>query len=308
MDGTSLWILLLAVVVAFIWFIVWASRREQINLTAAIEAKRSDILEQRQAEYRRASVLVRTPAVAPFPLEADEKAIFVGSALRVYDDGTYESPIGKVTSKTSGGLPGALLGGLLLGPVGAVAGYAVSKKTTTTAPLRTLTLKKEKRDSGKLVITSKRLVFLGSEVVSISMSSVLGFDCSSSEQRVRFMTPEARPGEYYKLNDYSYFLMSMGKAGYNVPTTSVNVPPETWGGQPSTVPGSSDAPGATTVAVPYTSLRKPKVEAAPDVPEPATESSTCMYCGQEGAEVKGLGGKRYHRACHIAKYNADLPS
>jgi energy-coupling factor transporter transmembrane protein EcfT len=59
----------------------------------------------------------------------------------------------------------------------------------------------------------------------------------------------------------------------------------------------------------YTALRRPKNwELAPEIPEPTTESSVCKYCAQEGAEVKGLHGKRYHRACHIANYNAGRPS
>lgn len=37
-------------------------------------------------------------------------------------------------------------------------------------------------------------------------------------------------------------------------------------------------------------------------------SGTCVYCNESGAEIGGLGGRRYHRACFQQAHRSERPS
>src|ERR1700680_3643012 len=117
--------------------------------------------EIRVANYREAVTTVGTELACDFALGDGERVVYKDQATLLWDSGTREVPLSQPVAKTSGGGVGAIVGGLALGPVGAVAGYALSKKTTVTAPVLTYKMTDTGTDPGVLTVTNERIVFIG---------------------------------------------------------------------------------------------------------------------------------------------------
>jgi hypothetical protein len=145
-------------------------RRSELReaLFVQAEQKRYDA---RLGEYNEALKRASVPPEVPFNLFPQERAIYSDSATIVYRGGTREVPFGHDSgiSKTSGGVTGAIVGGLLLGPVGAVAGYAASNKKTVTNTKSAMTRREAiiEAEPGTLSVTNQRLVFIGEKGLTI---------------------------------------------------------------------------------------------------------------------------------------------
>jgi hypothetical protein len=76
-------------------------------------------------------------------------------------------------SKKSGGISRAIVGGVLLGPVGAVVGGATagSKINTRTHQIRSEVL--TPIDKGEVLLTNRRMLFVGNEIVSMPYGNLL---------------------------------------------------------------------------------------------------------------------------------------
>lgn len=106
-------------------FIVWSVTRMQ---KAAL--RKAQLLLWDQA--RNGTYEIRRPM--KFELKPGETLLYGAEAVEVTSFiHTTREVVLETESKTRGGAMGAIAGGLLAGPVGAVAGYAASKKTTTSA-------------------------------------------------------------------------------------------------------------------------------------------------------------------------------
>lgn len=115
---------------------------------------------------------------AKLPLEPDEVAYLELVARRMaFVDSTIQQTVGK--SKKKGVVGRAVVGGVLLGPLGAVAGAATagSKQTATTTE-RTVSTNSA-IDSGSIIFTNQRFIFTGNgEKVSVPYSEmrITGFN------------------------------------------------------------------------------------------------------------------------------------
>lgn len=93
----------------------------------------------------------------------------------------------------------AIVGGVLLGPLGAVGGAATagSKQTSTTTE-RTIS-EINVIDSGQVVFTNKRFIFLGNNdsVISLPYSEIIAAGFSGNQVRLRYAGMLG--GEYYEV-------------------------------------------------------------------------------------------------------------
>jgi|GEM_PF-5328782 len=170
-----------------------------------------------------------------FPLAETERMIFTDRATVVWDGGFEDVPNlfrPEKTSTTSGGVKGALIGGILLGPAGALAGYAASKKTTVT----TMAAATEKRAvvqaaAGTLTITSERVVFVSEagkvvetprhaiRQVTWTQAYYAAYTHGSSvgALSIRFIRAGALPDERFIVRNPTYLAMALNSDGYALP-------------------------------------------------------------------------------------------
>lgn len=108
------------------------------------------------------------PITVTTDLEQNETAYLELTARRMATtDGIVQETVG--TSKRKHPIRRAVVGGVLLGPLGAVAGAATasSKQTSTTTEHVVSTI--TQIDSGKVILTDRRFLFLGNNNLVISL-------------------------------------------------------------------------------------------------------------------------------------------
>jgi len=105
-------------------------------------------------------------------LEPNEKAYIELSANRM---AIIDSIIEKTTGKTKkkGVITRAVVGGVLLGPLGAVAGAATAGSKGSSVKTQETVSKLDKIDQGTLILTNKRLIFLGQNVASLPYDNLI---------------------------------------------------------------------------------------------------------------------------------------
>jgi hypothetical protein len=224
-------------VAAFIWWSIRSTQRSRTAHTAASRARH----ERRVVEYHQQIVLAAQPVASPITLAEGETAIYHGRVERVHDAGYSNSPQQNMTT-TSGRAVSTLLGGMLLGPVGALAGAAMSRSSTTTygpAVTRAITVD----DRGELVITSARVVFIGAkQTLEIPRSSILRIEFASKPFEeadgvlraedspavgiIRFRRADEPPSEAFVSTDHVRLAASLIRAGVEVPMPELPRPPD----------------------------------------------------------------------------------
>jgi len=194
----------------------------------------------RHTDYQEAVQLVERPLTADFPVDDDETVVYRDQATVMWDAGTREAPSytsllrGRhAVSKTSGGATGAIVGGLLAGPVGAVAGYALSKKTTVMAVGPTIRVAEVGSDPGVLTVTNRRVVFIGergmtiveplADLLQIAAKETPAADLALrapyfhgrqfGQNEVRFRRASSLPGERFIVRNLAYFMLAMNRSG-----------------------------------------------------------------------------------------------
>ena len=187
--------------------------------------------------YAEALRLMQTQPQVPFPKRDGERTVFFGRATRVFPTGTRVETLGSTVTRTSGGASGAVVGGLLAGPVGAIAGYAASKKTSVTEPPRTYESKTYYSDAGLLCVTSTRVIFIGDkDAIELPLEAVLhvsankreGYAGSNfdlryrhgrhiGENTIRFKYMGAPSDEHFIVENYVYFTLALSGAGSTLP-------------------------------------------------------------------------------------------
>lgn len=105
-------------------------------------------------------------------LEKDEKAYkeYQTDKFAIVEK-IEEKTIG--TTKRKGIIGRAVVGGVLLGPLGALGGAATSGSQQNSKTVQAKRDVVEKVDSGKLIMTNKRFLFLGNNVSSINLKDLM---------------------------------------------------------------------------------------------------------------------------------------
>lgn len=138
------------------------------------------------------------PISTNFNLEKDEICYFLISAKRMaIIDHIQEYTENKIKKK--GVIGRAIVGGVLLGPLGALGGAATagSKGKTTVHQKVVPTL--EMIDNGLLALTNKRVLFIGSNMISLLYESIPLVEFPS-KTKVIIKYPAMERGEYFEIN------------------------------------------------------------------------------------------------------------
>jgi hypothetical protein len=223
----------ITLVIGIYRFVSWQRQARASEALRAKEASDYACYTVRLSNYNEALKLLERPVANEIRLTEGETAFYQDAATLIWDSGTEHVPLGPSVSKTSGGAAGAVVGGILLGPVGAVAGYAASRKTTITAPARTYQRTTNGIDPGTLIVTNQRLLFIGQRGTTIaeSLTSVLQVTAAETsfadhamsepyahgrmfgQNEVRFRRTSALPNERFIVRNLAYFMIALNAAG-----------------------------------------------------------------------------------------------
>ncbi|MBI2798554.1 hypothetical protein HYX70_04700 [Candidatus Saccharibacteria bacterium] len=129
----------------------------------------------------------------------DGETAYYGVGVIRFADREYVTEVTTGKSKKKHVVSRGLVGGVLLGPVGLVAGAATAgskhnSKTTQQTDIRT-----EEIDRGSFYLTNKRLLFVGSEILSLPYSNILAFSVESNKLYLKY--PEMQRNEYFQVTD-----------------------------------------------------------------------------------------------------------
>lgn len=141
---------------------------EQARKKAEEEARQQKIL---AGEIEPVQVIVN--------LEPNEKAYAEFGAKRMaVVDRVVEKTVSK--SKKKGVVTRAVVGGVLLGPLGALGGAATAGSKGNSTTTQETVSKLEAVDTGSLILTNKRLVFMGQNLVSLPYDKLLAVSFAGS--------------------------------------------------------------------------------------------------------------------------------
>lgn len=142
-------------------------------------------------------------------LPQGEQVYFEAKAQRM---ALIEYEVEETTGKTKrkGTIRRAVVGGALLGvatggigaALGAVGGAVTAKGKTKSKTTTRTVKKKEKVDQGRLVFTSKRVMFVGNEVISIPYSQIIehNFSLMLGSGSITIKYQDMLEGEYYQVS------------------------------------------------------------------------------------------------------------
>lgn len=175
-------------------------RKQQQKATERKEEKARQVaLEQARQQKILAGDIV--PITVSMNLQADEKAYLELTARRMASvDSIVEQTVGKSKKKHVVGR--AVVGGVLLGPIGALGGAATAgsknKSTTTQKTVSTI----QQVDSGQLILTNKRFIFVGnSNVISLSYPEIIATGFNGNRASIKYAGMLS--GEYYEISGSS---------------------------------------------------------------------------------------------------------
>lgn len=174
-------------------------RKEQaaIQLAAKQEAeKRATEAEQ----IRKQKILSGDiePISVAINLQKEEVAYLELNASRTASvDNIIEETMGKSKKKHVVGR--AIVGGVLLGPLGAVGGAATAGSKNNSVTTQRTVSSSHQIDSGKVLLTSKRFMFVGNKnVVSVTYPEIVGLEFSGNQVIVKYAG--MLDGERYTVN------------------------------------------------------------------------------------------------------------
>lgn len=105
-------------------------------------------------------------------------------------------------TKKKGVLTRAVVGGVLLGPLGALGGAATAGSKGNSKTIQKTVSRVERVDTGKLIFTNKRLVFLGNYVFSLPYQNIVGAEFSGGlgGSKLALKYQEMLNGEHFILS------------------------------------------------------------------------------------------------------------
>src|SRR5687768_17189663 len=141
------------------------------KLTSNIKKKINDYKDEQarkkaEEEARQQKILSGQikPIQVVVSLDPEEKAYIELAARRMaIVDRIVEKTVGK--TKKKGVVSRAVVGGVLLGPLGALGGAATAGSKGSSTTTQETVSKMEAVDSGSLILTNKRLMFVGQNIV-----------------------------------------------------------------------------------------------------------------------------------------------
>lgn len=156
------------------------------KFTAGVKKKINDYKDDQarkkaEEEARQQKILAGEiePVQVIVNLEPNEKAYAEFGAKRMaVVDRVVEKTVSK--SKKKGVVTRAVVGGVLLGPLGALGGAATAGSKGNSTTTQETVSKLEAVDTGNLILTNKRLVFMGQNLVSLPYSKLLAVSFANS--------------------------------------------------------------------------------------------------------------------------------
>jgi len=110
-------------------------------------------------------------------------------------------------AKKQGVLTRAIVGGVLLGPLGALGGAATAGEKGTGKTTYNTVKRNETIDSGTMVFTNKRILFVGKAMFSIYYDNIVSSSFACNILTIKY--PEMMAGEYFRVYNckdcYLYF-------------------------------------------------------------------------------------------------------
>ena len=102
-------------------------------------------------------------------------------------------------SKKKGVIGRAVVGGVLLGPLGALGGAATAGSKQNTKTIQKTVARIEKVDTGRLIFTNKRVMFLGNNVFSLPYGDIVSAEFSGGYggQKLALKYQEMLNGEHF---------------------------------------------------------------------------------------------------------------
>ncbi len=156
------------------------------KFTAGVKKKINDYKDDQarkkaEEEARQQKILAGDiePVQVIVNLEPNEKAYAEFAAKRMaVVDRVVEKTVSK--SKKKGVVTRAVVGGVLLGPLGALGGAATAGSKGNSTTTQETVSKLEAIDAGSLILTNKRLVFMGQNLVSLPYTKLLAVSFAGS--------------------------------------------------------------------------------------------------------------------------------
>lgn len=166
------------------------------------EEEKKAIYEEKKIQERKRRFPILSGNIKPikttFNLNKGEDVYFQSSAERLAEVEYIESHTTGQTKK-KGVLRRSVVGGVLLGGVGAVIGGATAgdkiKSTTTQEKIN----RTEAVDTGTILFSNKRILFIGKEVLDISYDEILAVNFDIPYFEIKY--PSMIKGENYKIDN-----------------------------------------------------------------------------------------------------------
>lgn len=179
----------------FFWKSPWAKKRKE-------RKKEQELL--KKAEEATLVLKISLGQIEPISpvinLEVNEKAYAQFNAYRMASvEHTVEHTTGE--AKKKGVFKRAIVGGVLLGPLGALGGAATAGSKITSTTVQTKTKKVEKVDEGFIILTNKRVLFSGQNILSLPYNEIIGADFSNyvGDRKVFFKYADMLEGEFFQI-------------------------------------------------------------------------------------------------------------
>lgn len=160
-------------------------KERQIAIEQAEEERQVALEKERQQKILTGNI---KPIVVSMNLRPDEKAYLELSAIRMASvDSVIEHSVGKSKKKGGNVVGRAIVGGVLLGPVGALGGAVTAKSKNSSTTTQQVVSKIEKVDSGQLILTNKRFIFLGNNnVISLTYPEIIATSFSGNNATIKY--------------------------------------------------------------------------------------------------------------------------
>lgn len=130
-------------------------------------------------------------------LQPKEEAFIELPAVRMASvESVIQETVG--TSKKKHGITRTVVGGVLLGPVGAVAGAATAGGTSKSTTVQRTVSSMQQIDTGILVFTNMRMIFMGNKnIISLTYPEIVATGFSNMAATIKYAG--MMDGEYYVL-------------------------------------------------------------------------------------------------------------
>src|SRR5258708_25701522 len=160
--------------------------------------------EVRKAQERKRRFMILSGSIEPiathYALQQGEQIYFQFKTKRIADIEYIESHT-KGGSKKKGVIRRAVVGDILLGPIGAVIGGATAGSKTHEITTQKRVNRIETIDEGDMLFTNTRLLFIGKEIVSITYEEVISVHFINETMEIKY--PGMEKGEGYLIDQHS---------------------------------------------------------------------------------------------------------